>query len=97
LTIILLHDHGIVTTVIGHNHNHHAYYSYRGETDISNTEINKTSYFCNPENAAQQDCPLHEAAKRGNVEFLKELLQMGVSANSLDFAGNSPLHCMLNH
>ncbi|KAJ3323586.1 Osteoclast-stimulating factor 1 [Boothiomyces sp. JEL0866] len=44
------------------------------------------------ENTAEMDNPLHEAAKRGNLSFAQELLAAGVSANSLDKAGNSPLH-----
>ncbi|KAJ3275143.1 Osteoclast-stimulating factor 1 [Terramyces sp. JEL0728] len=44
------------------------------------------------ENTAEMDNPLHEAAKRGNLSFAQELLTAGVSANSLDKAGNSPLH-----
>lgn len=36
--------------------------------------------------------PLHEAAKRGNVEFVNELVNAGVSVNGLDKAGNTPLH-----
>ncbi|KAI8919922.1 hypothetical protein PhCBS80983_g01843 [Powellomyces hirtus] len=44
------------------------------------------------DNTAEIDNPLHEAAKRGNVGFTKELLSAGVSVNALDKAGNSPLH-----
>ncbi|KAI8823444.1 osteoclast stimulating factor 1 [Fimicolochytrium jonesii] len=44
------------------------------------------------ENTAEIDNPLHEAAKRGNLGFAKELLSAGVSVNALDKAGNSPLH-----
>ncbi|TPX33628.1 hypothetical protein SmJEL517_g03571 [Synchytrium microbalum] len=44
------------------------------------------------ENAATVDNPLHEASKRGNIPFLKELLSAGISVNGLDKAGNSPLH-----
>lgn len=36
--------------------------------------------------------PLHEACKRGNIGFLKECLMNKVSVNSLDKAGNTPLH-----
>jgi ankyrin repeat protein len=38
------------------------------------------------------DNPLHEAAKRGNISFLKELISTGISVNGLDKAGNSPIH-----
>ncbi|KAI8838896.1 SH3 domain-containing protein [Chytridium lagenaria] len=44
------------------------------------------------ENTAQIENPLHEAAKRGNVSFALELLNAGVSVNTLDKAGNTPLH-----
>ena len=43
------------------------------------------------ENAAVIDNPLHEAAKRGNSSFAKELIDAGVSVNGLDKAKNSPL------
>ncbi|XP_043672150.1 osteoclast-stimulating factor 1-like isoform X1 [Vespula pensylvanica] len=36
--------------------------------------------------------PLHEAARRGNVSFLKEYLKQGVSGTGLDAAGNTPLY-----
>ncbi|CAL8143801.1 unnamed protein product [Orchesella dallaii] len=36
--------------------------------------------------------PLHDAARRGNLDFLKECLTNGVSATGLDASGNSPLH-----
>lgn len=44
------------------------------------------------ENLATIENPLHEAAKRGNIEFVKELIDNKVSANSLDKARNTPLH-----
>jgi len=44
------------------------------------------------ENTETIDNPVHEAAKRGNIGFLKELLDAGMSVNTLDTAGNSPLH-----
>lgn len=44
------------------------------------------------ENAAVIEHALHEAAKRGNIPFCKELVQAGLSPNSLDLAGNSPVH-----
>ena len=36
--------------------------------------------------------PLHEAARRGNLIFLKECLEGGVSGTGLDTAGNTPLY-----
>ncbi|XP_014220376.1 osteoclast-stimulating factor 1-like [Trichogramma pretiosum] len=36
--------------------------------------------------------PLHEAARRGNLSFLKECLSSGVSGTGLDSAGNTPLY-----
>lgn len=36
--------------------------------------------------------PLHEAARRGNISFLKECLSGGVSGTGLDSAGNTPLY-----
>ncbi|ORY48730.1 ankyrin [Rhizoclosmatium globosum] len=44
------------------------------------------------ESTVEIENPMHEAAKRGNVAFLAELLAAGVSVNGLDRAGNSPLH-----
>lgn len=36
--------------------------------------------------------PLHEAARRGNLDFMRECLQHGVSGTGLDSAGNIPLY-----
>lgn len=44
------------------------------------------------ENTETIDCPLHEAAKRGNITFLNECLENSVSVNALDKAGSTPLH-----
>jgi ankyrin repeat protein len=43
--------------------------------------------------------PLHEAARRGNVSFLRECLNSGVSGTGLDSAGNTPLYwaCRAGH
>lgn len=35
--------------------------------------------------------PLHESSRRGNIKFLKECLMNGVSPNSLDKSGATPL------
>ncbi|KAL8602302.1 Osteoclast-stimulating factor 1 [Nucella lapillus] len=44
------------------------------------------------ENMESIDHPLHDAAKRGNIEFLNECLSNRVSVNGLDKAGSTPLH-----
>jgi hypothetical protein len=36
--------------------------------------------------------PLHEAARRGNLDFMQECLKQGVSGTGLDKAGNTPLY-----
>jgi ankyrin repeat protein len=36
--------------------------------------------------------PLHEAARRGNLNFMRECLKQGVSGTGLDSAGNTPLY-----
>lgn len=36
--------------------------------------------------------PLHEAARRGNLDFMRECLKQGVSGTGLDKAGNTPLY-----
>ena len=36
--------------------------------------------------------PLHDAAKRGNIELLKECLVNRLPVNQMDPAGNTPLH-----
>ncbi|KAK6179875.1 hypothetical protein SNE40_012130 [Patella caerulea] len=38
------------------------------------------------------DYPLHEAAKRGNMDFMSECIANRVSVNGLDKAGSTPLH-----
>ena len=45
------------------------------------------------------DYPMHEASKRGNIDWLKELISTGISINTLDSAGNCPLYwaCRSGH
>ncbi|RZF44684.1 hypothetical protein LSTR_LSTR000636 [Laodelphax striatellus] len=45
------------------------------------------------------DTPLHEAARRGNLNFLQQCLQQGVSATGLDTVGNTALYwaCLGGH
>eukprot|EP01135_Chromosphaera_perkinsii_P004048 Nk52_evm61s266 gene=Nk52_evmTU61s266 len=50
------------------------------------------SNYVESDNAVQMDNPLHEAAKRGNLSFLQELIAARVSVNGLDRAGATPLH-----
>lgn len=44
------------------------------------------------ENTETVENPLHEAAKRGNLEFLTDCLANKLSPNGLDYAGCTPLH-----
>lgn len=44
------------------------------------------------EKTTEIENPLHDAAKRGNIAFAKELIDAGISINGLDKAGNTPLH-----
>lgn len=36
--------------------------------------------------------PMHEAARRGNFQFLTECIKNGVSVNALDKSGSTPVH-----
>ncbi|XP_046543039.1 osteoclast-stimulating factor 1-like [Haliotis rubra] len=44
------------------------------------------------DNTESVDYPLHEAAKRGNIDFMTECISNRVSVNGLDKAGSTPLH-----
>ncbi|ELU06725.1 hypothetical protein CAPTEDRAFT_21658 [Capitella teleta] len=44
------------------------------------------------ENTESVDNPMHEAAKRGNINFMNECIRNKVSVNGLDKAGSTPLH-----
>ncbi|XP_012272363.1 osteoclast-stimulating factor 1-like [Orussus abietinus] len=44
------------------------------------------------EQTEEVELPLHEAARRGNLSFLRECLKRGVSRTGLDSAGNTPLY-----
>ncbi|XP_025074544.1 osteoclast-stimulating factor 1-like, partial [Pogonomyrmex barbatus] len=44
------------------------------------------------EQTQEIELPLHDAARRDNVSFLKEYLKQGISGTSLDAAGNTPLY-----
>uniref|UniRef100_A0A3B3UHK2 Osteoclast-stimulating factor 1 n=1 Tax=Poecilia latipinna TaxID=48699 RepID=A0A3B3UHK2_9TELE len=45
------------------------------------------------EQAESIDNPMHEAAKRGNMSWLRECLDNKVGINGLDKAGNTNVHC----
>ncbi|XP_049907692.1 osteoclast-stimulating factor 1 [Epinephelus moara] len=44
------------------------------------------------EHAESIDNPMHEAAKRGNLSWLRECVENKVAINGLDKAGNTPLY-----
>lgn len=44
------------------------------------------------EQTEEVELPLHEAARRGNISFLTECINSGVSSTGLDSAGNTPLY-----
>ncbi|XP_043278618.1 osteoclast-stimulating factor 1-like [Venturia canescens] len=44
------------------------------------------------EQTEEIEMPLHEAARRGNISYLKECLSEGVSSTGLDTAGNTALY-----
>ncbi|XP_029665880.1 vesicle transport protein USE1-like isoform X2 [Formica exsecta] len=44
------------------------------------------------EQTQEIELPLHDAARRGNVSFLREYLKQGISGTGLDAAGNTPLY-----
>jgi len=44
------------------------------------------------EQTQEIELPLHDAARRGNLSFLKEYLKQGISGTGLDAAGNTPLY-----
>lgn len=47
---------------------------------------------CVEEQTQEVEMPLHEAARRGNLSFLRECLEGGVSGTGLDTAGNTALY-----
>lgn len=50
-------------------------------------------FFTSVEEQTQEiELPLHDAARRGNVSFLREYLKQGISGTGLDAAGNTPLY-----
>lgn len=50
------------------------------------------SFISVEEQTQEIELPLHDAARRGNVSFLKEYLKQGISGTGLDAAGNTPLY-----
>ncbi|XP_032684484.1 osteoclast-stimulating factor 1-like isoform X1 [Odontomachus brunneus] len=44
------------------------------------------------EQTQEIELPLHDAARRGNISFLREYLKQGISGTGLDAAGNTPLY-----
>ncbi|KJE91251.1 osteoclast-stimulating factor [Capsaspora owczarzaki ATCC 30864] len=50
------------------------------------------SNYVEANNIVEMDNPIHEAAKRGNVAFLEELIAANISVNGLDKSGSTPLH-----
>lgn len=44
------------------------------------------------EQTQEIQAPLHEAARRGNLSFMQECIRGGVSASSLDSAGNTAIY-----
>lgn len=44
------------------------------------------------EQTQEIELPLHDAARRGNISFLREYLREGISGTGLDAAGNTPLY-----
>lgn len=68
------------------------------------SQVSSSGNFCNITNTLKYvtvpvesqteevEQPLHEAARRGNLDFMRECLQQGVSGTGLDSAGNTPLY-----
>ncbi|OAF68395.1 Osteoclast-stimulating factor 1 [Intoshia linei] len=58
----------------------------------NNDKIAKINYDFILKNATKKNEYLHEAARRGNVDVIKNLIKKRVSMNLIDSSGSTPLH-----